>query len=132
AGLLKLRQVNRLLKRSSKNPDSAQRALRRARRLREAIHGVFWPIIRRQPVPAVALDIVNEEIRSAAKHLRVVRANGGFEWGFDDVNDFDSLLWVIARSAGELLASDQLPLVRACSSNTCQWFFLDTSKNHHR
>jgi predicted RNA-binding Zn ribbon-like protein len=22
--------------------------------------------------------------------------------------------------------------VRACFSKTCEWFFLDTSKNHHR
>jgi predicted RNA-binding Zn ribbon-like protein len=25
-----------------------------------------------------------------------------------------------------------LPFVRACSSKDCEWFFLDTSKNHHR
>jgi predicted RNA-binding Zn ribbon-like protein len=42
------------------------------------------------------------------------------------------MLWPIVRSAAELLASDNLPFVRACSSNTCQWFFLDTSKNHRR
>jgi predicted RNA-binding Zn ribbon-like protein len=42
------------------------------------------------------------------------------------------MLWPIVGSAAELLASDNLPLVRACSSKTCQWFFLDTSKNHRR
>ena len=40
--------------------------------------------------------------------------------------------WPIARSAADLLASDQLAYVRACSSKVCEWFFLDTSKNHHR
>ena len=53
-------------------------------------------------------------------------------WRFDDLNDLDSLLWQIARSAADLLASEQLPFVRACSSKECEWFFLDTSKNHHR
>ena len=38
----------------------------------------------------------------------------------------------IARAAADLLTSDQLPYVRACLSKTCEWFFLDTSKNHHR
>jgi predicted RNA-binding Zn ribbon-like protein len=41
-------------------------------------------------------------------------------------------LWPTVRSAAELLASNNLPFVRACSSKTCQWFFLDTSKNHLR
>jgi len=37
--------------------------------------------------------------------------------------EFETMLWPIVRSAGELLASDNLPFVRACSSKTCQWFF---------
>jgi predicted RNA-binding Zn ribbon-like protein len=48
------------------------------------------------------------------------------------VNQFDSMLWLISRAAADLLVSDQLPYVRACFSKTCEWFFLDTSKNHHR
>ena len=42
------------------------------------------------------------------------------------------MLWPIARAAADLLASPDVALVRTCSSPTCQWFFLDTSKNHHR
>ena len=38
----------------------------------------------------------------------------------------------IVRAAADLLASSDVALVRACSSPTCQWLFLDTSKNHHR
>ncbi len=41
-------------------------------------------------------------------------------------------LWAIARSAADLLASDELPYVRACASKTCEWLFLDVSKNHGR
>jgi predicted RNA-binding Zn ribbon-like protein len=64
--------------------------------------------------------------------MRLVPAKEGFEWKFGDLLDFDSVLWPIARSAAELLVSDQLAYVRACSSKACEWFFLDTSKNHHR
>ena len=64
--------------------------------------------------------------------MRLVPVKGGFEWTFENLDEFDSVLWPIARSAAALLASDQLTYVRACFSKTCEWFFLDTSKNHHR
>jgi predicted RNA-binding Zn ribbon-like protein len=132
SGLLEPSQADGLLKHSSVTPDGAQQALRRARELREVIHDVFWAIINKRPVPAGALGKLNEDVQAAAKHLRLAPANGSFAWRFEDLSDFDGLLWPIARSAADLLASDKLPFVRACSSKTCQWFFLDTSKNHHR
>jgi predicted RNA-binding Zn ribbon-like protein len=131
-GLLEPSQADRLVKRSSTAADAAQQALRRAIELREVIHDVFWAIINQRLVPARALAKLNAEVQTAAEHLRLVPANGRFEWRFDDLSDFDGLLWPIARSAADLLASDQLPFVRACSSQACEWFFLDTSKNHHR
>jgi predicted RNA-binding Zn ribbon-like protein len=132
AGLLGVEQAARLIKRTSQDPDRARESLRRARHLREAIHDVFWAIINRRQVPTGALARLNADVQKASEHLRLVPSNGGLEWRFDDLNDLDSLLWRIARTAADLLASDQLPLVRACSSKDCEWFFLDTSKNHHR
>ncbi len=131
-GLLDPSQADQLVKRASKFPDRAEAALRRAKELREAIHDVFWPLINHRAVPAGALAKLNAEARIAAEHLRLVPINRGFQWRFDDLDDFDSLLWQIARSAADLLASDHLSFVRACSSKECEWFFLDSSKNHHR
>lgn len=131
-GLLDPIQADRLVKRSSKFPELAEEALRRAKQLREAIHDVFWALINHRAVPAAALATLNADARIAAEHLRLVPINGAFEWRFDDLDDFDIFLWKIAHSAADLLASDQLPFVRACSSKECEWFFLDTSKNHHR
>ncbi len=131
-GLLDPIQADRLVKRSSKFPELAEEALRRAKQLREAIHDVFWALINHRAVPAAALATLNADARIAAAHLHLVTINGAFEWRFDDLDDFDIFLWQIARSAVDLLASDQLPFVRACSSKECEWFFLDTSKNHHR
>jgi predicted RNA-binding Zn ribbon-like protein len=132
SGVLDTWQADRLYERSSVDPAGAQRVLLGARELREAIHQVFFAIIRRQPVPPTALAGLNADVQSAAGHMRLVPAKGGFAWSFEDPGEFDSVLWPIARSAAELLASDQLPYVRACFSKTCEWFFLDTSKNHHR
>lgn len=131
-GVLQPGQVDRLFERSYANPERAQQVLLWGRELREAIHDVFWAIMNRREVPALALAKLNSYVQTAAGHMRLVRVKDGFEWRFDDPLDFDSVLWPIARSAADLLASDQLTYVRACSSKACEWFFLDTSKNHHR
>ena len=131
-GVLTALQVDRLFERSYVNPERAQQVLLLGRELREAIHDVFWAIMNKREVPAPALAKLNSYLQAAAGHMRLVPAKDGFEWTFDEVLDFDSVLWPIARSAADLLASDQLAYVRACSSKACEWFFLDTSKNHHR
>jgi predicted RNA-binding Zn ribbon-like protein len=132
AGLLESRQVDHLCERSYAEPERAQQALLWGRELREAIHDVFWAIMNKRLVPPGALARLNADIQGAAGHMRLVPVKGGFEWSFDDLREFDSVLWPIARAAGDLLASDQLAYVRACFSKSCEWFFLDTSKNHHR
>ena len=132
AGLLEAAQRERLSRRSRADPERAQEALRRARELRESIHDVFWAVIENRRVPSDALAKLNREIQISSDHLHLAPANGHFEWRFDDLTDFDVLRWRIARSTADLLASDQLAFVRACSSKECEWFFLDTSKNHHR
>jgi predicted RNA-binding Zn ribbon-like protein len=132
-GLLQSTQVDRLYERSYVEPERAQQALVWGRELREAIHDVFWAIMNKRAVPPLALARLNNYVQAAAAHMQLVPVKGGgFEWRFDDLVDFDSVLWPIARSAADLLVSDQLDYVRACSSKACEWFFLDTSKNHHR
>ncbi len=131
-GVLTASQVDRLFERSYVNPERAQQVLLLGRELREAIHDVFWAIMNKREVPALALAKLNNYVQAAAGHMRLVPVKDGFEWSFDEVLDFDSVLWPIARSAADLLASEQLAYVRACSSKACEWFFLDTSKNHHR
>jgi predicted RNA-binding Zn ribbon-like protein len=113
--------------------DDAADALRRAINLREAMYAVFSALLNRQTVPAVAMDTLNAYIQDAALHSRLVQREERCEWRFDDMGSaLDAMLWPIARAAADLLASSDLALVRTCSSPTCQWFFLDTSKNHHR
>jgi predicted RNA-binding Zn ribbon-like protein len=132
AGLLEPSQVDSLFARSEQSPEAAKETLRWARNLREAIHDVFWAIINKQAVPRAALGRLNADVQSAAEHLRLVPDNGGLVWRFDHLSTFDGILWPIARAAADLLASEQVQYVRACSSKACEWFFLDTSKNHQR
>lgn len=131
-GILDDLQMDRLFTRSEQTPE-AERALREAIEMREAMYAVFWAVVKRKPLPAAPLLALNQFIRAAAQHVSLVPAGGRLEWRFDSVRtDFETLLWPIARSAAELLSSDQLAYVRACASKTCEWLFLDESKNHRR
>ena len=132
SGILSERQVDRLSEKSMQSREAAEEALTAAIRLREAMHEVFWPLIRKRPIPPGALNVVNQYAQEAARHLNVVATGKAFEWRFEESENFNAVWWPIARSAVELLASDRLQFVRACASKTCEWLFLDESKNHRR
>jgi predicted RNA-binding Zn ribbon-like protein len=132
SGVLQHGLVDKLIERSYIAVDRAQDVLIRAREMREAMHEVFRAILQKKPVPPAALARVNADAQSAAAHMSVVQGKTGFEWRYDDFGSLDVVMWPIARAAVDLLASDGLPYVRSCSAKSCDWFFLDTSKNHHR
>lgn len=133
AGVLSHQQVDHLCAQGEKSPEPAQRALKSAIQMREAMSEVFYALANGRPVPKPALAILNHCVQQAAQHARLVPAPAHFAWQFDPAQDnLESPLWPIARSAAELLASDQLQYVHACASLTCEWLFLDESKNHRR
>jgi predicted RNA-binding Zn ribbon-like protein len=119
-------------------PDETEEAMRRARNLREALHDVFSALMNQQRAPQLAMDRLNANLHEAALHSRLIQpetaqSEGRLQWRFENMkSSFSAMLWPIARAAGELLSSSDVARVRTCSSATCQWFFLDTSKNHHR
>lgn len=133
AGILTDVQADSLFERSMETPEPAQRVLERAIRLREAMHEIFWALVKKKSAPRAALMVLNGYVQESAQHASLVPGNGHFGWQFDpSPHNFDAPLWPIARSAAELLASDQVEYVRACASKTCEWLFLDESKNHRR
>jgi predicted RNA-binding Zn ribbon-like protein len=131
-GILSDTEFDRLFTRSQISAQDAQQALAAARELREAMYAVFWAIVNQKPAPGTQLMILNQFAQAAAQHAQLVESNRRFDWKFDEALNFDAPLWPIARSAADLLASDQLALVRPCAARNCLWLFLDTSKNHRR
>jgi predicted RNA-binding Zn ribbon-like protein len=114
-------------------PDEAQEAMRRAINLREALHAIFTAVMNKQTAPQLAMERLNGNLHEAALHSRLVQVQGRLEWRFDAMtSSFNAMLWPIAHAAADLLASSDMAMVRACAAPTCQWLFLDTSKNHHR
>jgi predicted RNA-binding Zn ribbon-like protein len=131
-GILSASEVDRLFTRSQLSPEEAQDALSAAIEMREAMYVVFWAKVNKKPAPRSELIKLNQFVQAAARHAQLVEVGGRFEWKFEEAVNFDAPLWPIARSAADLLASDQLALVRPCAAASCLWLFLDTSKNHRR
>ena len=132
-GILTPEQLDVLNERAHLKPHEAEDTLHRAINLREALHAIFTFVINKQEAPQLAIDTLNANLHDAALHSRLIQVEGRLEWRFDDMTSaFDAMLWPITRAAANLLASSDVARVRTCSSPSCQWLFVDTSKNHHR
>lgn len=133
SGVLSPHQVDRLCAHGDESPNRAHKALESAIKLREAMSEILYAVAQERPVPKAALALLNHSVQQAAQHTTLVPSDEKFEWQCDPAHDnLEAPLWPIARSAADLLCSDRLHFVRACASPTCEWLFLDESKNHRR
>jgi len=133
AQVLAEREAQRLLEEAARRPEEATSVLERALGVREAIFRIF---------KSVSEDLVPEEddlvslsaaVADAQVHARIVPKTCGFDWDWSgNANELDRMMWPVVRSAADLLTSDELDDIRLCASETCNWLFMDTSKNHSR
>jgi predicted RNA-binding Zn ribbon-like protein len=132
AGTIDPETGDALLSRAGAEREHADRVLDRARQLREAIYGIFAAIAGDHEATGEDIARLNAELERAQVHLRVAPVAGGFDYLFADGSALDRPLWPIARSAADLLVSDDLARVKRCGGHDCDWLFLDQSKNKSR
>lgn len=126
-------QGDALIEECQRSPIQAEEALLKSKDLRETLHDVFWAVIQKHIVPRVALARLNAYLHAASSHCLLEEVElARFERRLDQTLSFEIILWILARAAADLLTSDQVRFVGACSAKTCEWFFLDLSKNHQR
>jgi predicted RNA-binding Zn ribbon-like protein len=122
-----------LLERAGRHPKDASIVLAKAIAIREAIFRIFKSVASDEIAEEDDLIALNAAVADAQVHARIVQKDGSFNWDWiDDEQNLDRMLWPVVRSAADLLTSDELDDVRVCASETCNWLFLDTSKNHSR
>jgi predicted RNA-binding Zn ribbon-like protein len=80
------------------------------------------------------LAVLNDVLSGALPYMVVTPTWDGFAWDWiDRPDDFDQILWPVARSVSELLTSPHLDRVRKCADDRgCGYLFLDKSKNRSR
>jgi predicted RNA-binding Zn ribbon-like protein len=134
AGILDGAGERRLRREAARNPAAAQKALKHAITIREALYRIFVSVVHGQPIDASDADVLSEALAQAHDHLRVVPAGNGLEWQWaGKPQDLEQMLWPVVRPAADLLTSDRRSRLGQCADDRgCGWLFLDTSKNHRR
>ena len=133
AQVLTEREAQRLLEEAAHRSAEAFRVLQQAVEIREAIFRIFKAVAEDASPEDEDLVLLSAAVADAQNHARIVPKEGGFIWDWaGNAGDLDRMLWPVVRSAADLLTSDELDDVRVCASETCNWLFMDTSKNHSR
>jgi predicted RNA-binding Zn ribbon-like protein len=133
AGTLTPVQARRLVDEAARQPARASTVLRRAVALREAIWRVFDAFAKDARAEPSDLATIHDEELAALRHARFEQSASGVGYAWSDELLLDRPLWAIARSGADLLRSPHdLARVRECGSATCEWLFIDRSRNHTR
>jgi len=133
AGTVSPSQGRRLAEEAGRQPARAAAVLRRAIALREAIWRAFDAFAKNARAEPADLALIHEEEVAALRHSHYQQTGSEVSYEWSEELLLERPLWDIARSAGELLRSKhELALVRECGSATCEWLFVDRSRNHSR
>jgi predicted RNA-binding Zn ribbon-like protein len=133
AATLSRPEGRRLTEEAARQPTRAAAVLRRAIGLREAIWRVFDALAKDGRAEPTDLATIHEEELAALKHARFAQSGYDVAYQWSEELSLDRPLWDIARAAGDLLRSKaELARVSECGSATCEWLFIDRSRNHSR
>jgi predicted RNA-binding Zn ribbon-like protein len=130
--LLTERQAKKL-KRADASQAARAQVLDQVRELRETLAGVAYAQLDRKEIATANLAILEEHFKQAGSHRHLIADPLDLAWSWRGLgSQVAAPLWLLAQAAAELMLSDRATHLRSCSSDTCRWLFLDTSKNHTR
>ena len=134
AALVNPAEVRALKAAAQRDARRAERALRRARRLREVLAGALATPGGEARLRSRDLRRLNAFLGAALRRRRIEIRGTAYVWGWarGERDTFDSLLWPIVLAGAELLTSGDRRRVRECAGHGCGWLFLDTSRNGRR
>jgi len=133
AGGLAPSVAKRLAQRAERDPRRAAAVYELGIALREAVWAVFSALASGDVPRESDLALIGDAAAAGAARSRLVYDRDGVGWSLpSDSDQLERPLWEIARSAAELLISDEHDRIKECASTTCEWVFLDRSRNHSR
>jgi predicted RNA-binding Zn ribbon-like protein len=133
AGALSSANARRLVTEAARHPSAANAVLARAISLRDASMRVFTAFARGKSPDTRDLQVISAEAADALASRHIAQAGKRIAWTWSDELTLDRVVWPIAQSAAELVTSNEdRVLVRECASDTCEWVFLDRTRNHSR
>jgi predicted RNA-binding Zn ribbon-like protein len=112
---------------------AAQKLLRHALQLREAIFGIGSAIARGEAPSPADLRILKDHLRRTIGPAELAKAPGdGYGFDFSQAAAEIALLGPVAWSALSLLERGSFERVKQCPADDCGWLFLDHSRNNSR
>jgi predicted RNA-binding Zn ribbon-like protein len=129
-GMLTEAEARRLRRRARRNPDDAQRTYQRAVRVRGYLYESFRAVAMGQPPPTRCLVALRSDEAEALARAELASGDGGFAWSWAHDEELGRPLRPIVHAAVALLTAGPLHRVKRCDS--CQWLFIDKSKNRSR
>lgn len=126
-----------LLAEAESDPRAAAQALRDAIAFREALFRAFRAVAEGAAPAPQDLDHLSRVLARARSREWMVCGEGGacaLVWPAEDAS-LDRVLWPVARSAADVLTSEEASRVRLCEATAtdgCGWVFLDETRNRSR
>lgn len=133
-GLLSRDEEHRLSSLLENKVAVAKTVMADAYQLREAIYRIFSAVAHERSADQKDLEVLNGHLAKSLGKLGLRSKGAEYTWAWRDTESADMMLWPIARSAAELLTSDDLARVRECANEEegCGSLFLDSSKSQTR
>jgi len=133
AGGMPAGEVEELATEAARDPAAADHVVAEARLKREVMYRIFRAIAGGGAPSDSDLGTLNSVLVEGLAKARLVREGDAYRWSWaGECSCLERPVWQIAHSAADLLASGQLDRVRRCGSDTCEWLFLDGSRNRSR
>ncbi|MFF1924015.1 CGNR zinc finger domain-containing protein [Streptomyces sp. NPDC058221] len=102
-----------------------------ARELRESIHAAATAAATQEPLPAPAVQVINE-CSTQGRAAAVLTPEGTRRWQLGSASQVEDALGVIAADAISVIAGERDGKLALCASPTCRAAFFDTSQSRTR
>ncbi|QGN34313.1 ABATE domain-containing protein [Microlunatus sp. Gsoil 973] len=102
-----------------------------AHELRESIHAAATAAAVQDPLPATAVEVINDRSIGGSA-AAILTPDGGRQWRLGPASPVEDALGVIAADAISILAGEHDGRLALCASPTCRAAFFDTSRSRTR
>jgi predicted RNA-binding Zn ribbon-like protein len=127
------RTLRLLERRGRSDPAAAQRALTRARELREVLLAILTAMIRSETVPKRELRRYEDHVKAALAHATMSTTSGHVRLEVSiDTSGLELVTHELALRSLDLLREVSLDRTRVCAGDRCGWLFIDRSKGGRR
>ena len=130
SGMIGVGDSRRLLRGAQEN--KAEKVVAAIRELREAIAEILYAAIEGKRPSGSSVRKLEACLNEARSQQQLHWEGEKLEWKLPLFPSLAAPFWLLALSAGQLITSEQMQLLRECGNDECRWLFLDTSKNHTR